>query len=174
MICCSEPNAKTLHTSSIWRILQIDLQNMLMNASICRIFCVNLSGFKQYNDEIRKKRGGKQMDTRQIEYILKISEERSVTRAAEQLFITQSALSQQVQKLEKELGTSLFFRTKADWTPTPEGEIYLENARKILRIKQDTYSMIADRVNSRKSYLSIGITPEEIQSIRDIMLEEVK
>ena len=99
------------------------------------------------------------MDTRQIEYILKIAEERSVTRAAEQLFITQSALSQQVQKLEKELDTSLFFRTKADWTPTPEGEIYLENARKILRIKQDTYAMIADRVNSRKSYLSIGITP---------------
>lgn len=99
------------------------------------------------------------MDTRQIEYILKIAEERSVTRAAEQLFITQSALSQQVQKLEKELDTSLFVRTKADWTPTPEGEIYLENARKILRIKHDTYTMIADRVNARKSYLSIGITP---------------
>ncbi len=35
------------------------------------------------------------MDTRQIEYILKIAEENNITRAAEKLFITQSALNQQ-------------------------------------------------------------------------------
>lgn len=44
------------------------------------------------------------MDTRQMEYIIQISEERSITKAAEKLFITQSALNQQLQKLEKELG----------------------------------------------------------------------
>ena len=42
------------------------------------------------------------MDTRQMEYIIQISEERSITKAAEKLFITQSALNQQLQKLEKE------------------------------------------------------------------------
>ena len=39
-----------------------------------------------------------------MEYIIQISEERSITKAAEKLFITQSALNQQLQKLEKELG----------------------------------------------------------------------
>ena len=54
------------------------------------------------------------MDTRQMEYIIQISEERSITKAAEKLFITQSALNQQLQKLEKELGLPLFVRTRSD------------------------------------------------------------
>ena len=44
------------------------------------------------------------MDLKQIEYILKIAEEKNITHAAEKLFITQSALNQQLLKLEKELG----------------------------------------------------------------------
>lgn len=46
------------------------------------------------------------MDTRQIEYILQIAEENNITKAAEKLFITQSALNQQLLKLERELGTA--------------------------------------------------------------------
>ena len=76
------------------------------------------------------------MDTKQIEYIVMIADQKSITRAAEKLFITQSALSQQLQKLEEELDVSLFIRNKSDWIPTPEGEVYLENAREILRIKK--------------------------------------
>ena len=47
------------------------------------------------------------MDTKQIEYILKIAEENNITRAASKLYITQSALNQQLLKLEKELGRSM-------------------------------------------------------------------
>ncbi|MDO4337522.1 MAG: LysR family transcriptional regulator [Eubacteriales bacterium] len=99
------------------------------------------------------------MDTKQIEYIVKIADEKSITRAAEKLFITQSALSQQLQKLEEELNTRLFIRNKSDWMPTPEGEVYLENAREILRIKKRAYSVIADMAYANKNYLSIGMTP---------------
>ena len=81
------------------------------------------------------------MDTKLIEYMIKIADEGSITKAAEKLFITQSALSQQLQKLEKEVGTPLFIRNKAAWAPTPEGQIYLENAREMLRIKQKTYTV---------------------------------
>ena len=59
------------------------------------------------------------MDLKQIEYILKIAEEQNITHAAEKLFITQSALNQQLLKLEKELGTPLFYRSRTDWHPTP-------------------------------------------------------
>ncbi|RGD84868.1 LysR family transcriptional regulator [Ruminococcus sp. AM09-18-1] len=44
--------------------------------------------------------------------------------------ITWSFLNQQLLKLEKELGTPLFYRSRTDWHPTPAGEIYL-NAAKI-------------------------------------------
>ena len=52
------------------------------------------------------------MDLKQIEYIVKIAETGSITRAAEQLFITQSALNQQLLKLEQQLGIKLFVRHK--------------------------------------------------------------
>lgn len=99
------------------------------------------------------------MDTKQIEYILKIADEHGITRAAEKLYLTQSALNQQLLKLEKELGAQLFQRSKSDWSPTPIGEVYLQNAREILRIKHTTYNMISDMVETKKGHLSIGFTP---------------
>lgn len=99
------------------------------------------------------------MNLTQIENIVKIAEEKSITRAAEKLFLTQSALNQQLLKLEKELGTELFKRTKSDWSPTKAGEIYLEGAREILRTKQRTYSLISDLSDTLKGHITVGLTP---------------
>ncbi len=99
------------------------------------------------------------MDTKQIEYILKIAEENNITRAAEKLFITQPALNQQLLRLEKELGTQLFHRSRTDWHPTEAGEIYLKNARSMLQIKKETYRIINDMVSEKKGHLSVGFTP---------------
>lgn len=99
------------------------------------------------------------MDLKQAEYILKIAEEKNITHAAEKLFITQSALNQQLLKLEKELGTPLFFRSRTNWRPTPAGEIYLEAAKKVLLIKQEAYSKIYDITQAQKGTISVGFTP---------------
>ena len=99
------------------------------------------------------------MDTKQIEYILKIAEENNITKAAEKLFITQSALNQQLLKLEKELGTPLFHRSRANWRLTEAGEIYIEGAKTALQIKNTTYNKIYDVVSARKGHLTIGLTP---------------
>lgn len=99
------------------------------------------------------------MDTKQIEYILEIAKENNITKAAEKLFITQPALNQQLLKLEKELGVQLFHRSRTDWRPTEAGLVYLENARRMLLIKQDTYRQIGDMVTFKKGTLSIGFTP---------------
>ena len=98
------------------------------------------------------------MDTKQIEYILKIAEENNITRAASKLYITQSALNQQLLKLEKELGTPLFHRSRTNWHLTAAGEIYVQNAKEVLRIKRDTYQMINDLAEGRYGHLSIGFT----------------
>ena len=50
------------------------------------------------------------MNTQQLEYVIAISEEKSLSKAADRLLVTQPALSQQIKKLEQELGTKLFRR----------------------------------------------------------------
>ena len=98
------------------------------------------------------------MDLKQIEYILKIAEEQNITRAAEKLFITQSALNQQLLKLEKELGTPLFYRSRTNCQPTPAGEIYIETGRRIMMLKKDAYDKIYDISENQKGRLAIGFT----------------
>lgn len=99
------------------------------------------------------------MDLRQLEYIVKIAEENNITHAAEKLHITQSALNQQLLKLEKELEVPLFHRSRTNWRPTEAGEIYLEAARQMLQMKKDTYFRIHDLADIRKGQLSVGFTP---------------
>ena len=75
------------------------------------------------------------MDTRQIEYILQIAEENNITKAAEKLFITQSALNQQLLKLEKELGTPLFHRSRTNWRLTEAGKFISRVQKLLFRLK---------------------------------------
>lgn len=98
------------------------------------------------------------MDTRQIEYILKIAEENNITHAAAKLFITQSALNQQLIKLENELGTPLFHRSRTNWHLTQAGEIYIRNAKEIMRLKRETYQTIHDLSDGKCGHLSVGFT----------------
>ncbi len=100
------------------------------------------------------------MDIRQMEYIIKISEECCISRAAKKLFITQSALNQQLLKLEKELGVKLFQRTERNMILTQAGEIYISNAREIVKIKEETYRRIHDMADKIKGKLSVGLLPE--------------
>ncbi len=105
-------------------------------------------------------REGIQMDLKQLEYMIKIAEENNITKAAEKLFITQSALNQQLLKLEKELGTQLFVRSRTNWQLTQAGEIYVENAKNMVRIKKDTYNQINDLLEIKKGKIRMGLTPE--------------
>lgn len=100
------------------------------------------------------------MDLKQLEYIIKIAEENSITRAAERLFISQSGLNQQLLKLEGELGLQLFHRGKNDLRLTEAGEVYVEYARKILLLKQEAYDILNDLAQNRVGHLSVGLTPE--------------
>ena len=84
------------------------------------------------------------MDLRRIENIIRIAEERNITRAADKLFISQPALNLQRLNLEKELGTKLFYRRGNEWSITEAGRIYVETARKMVAMKKDCYSRISD------------------------------
>ena len=100
------------------------------------------------------------MDTKLIEYILTIAETKSIAKSAEELFLTQSALNQQLLKLEKELGAPLFVRTRNHWELTDVGTLYVESSKKMLEIKKDTYSRIEDMAKRWKGTVTVGLTPE--------------
>lgn len=100
------------------------------------------------------------MNLKELEYIVKIADEGNITHAAEQLFITPSALNQQLLHLESELGTQLFQRLRGGWLPTEAGTVYLNSAREILRIKKETYQRLNDIVALQNSSLTISFPPE--------------
>ena len=100
------------------------------------------------------------MDLQQLENIIAIERERSISKAAQSLFLTQSALNQQLLKLEKELGIQLFERRKEGMVPTFAGRIYLSTAHRMLDMKNETYKIIRDISNETAGEISVAYTPE--------------
>ncbi|MGV9771021.1 LysR family transcriptional regulator [Streptosporangium sp. NPDC003464] len=72
------------------------------------------------------------MELRQLEYFVAVAEEQNFTRAAERVHISQSGVSAQIRRLERELGAELFDRSARTATLTVAGKAALEHARAAL------------------------------------------
>jgi DNA-binding transcriptional LysR family regulator len=81
------------------------------------------------------------MELRQLRYFAAVAHHRSFTRAAEELHVAQSALSQQMKRLEGELGTELLVRTTRSVELTEAGEAALTRATRIL---SETAALVSD------------------------------
>ncbi len=77
------------------------------------------------------------MDLKEARYIVSIADHQSISKAAEDLFISQPSLSKYLKNIELQLGTPLFDRLNNHYIPTYTGERYLYYARKILYLRNE-------------------------------------
>lgn len=82
-------------------------------------------------------RGGKKVNFQGFDYVLCIAKHQNLTKAAQELYISQPTLTKYLQKLERELGGKLFSRSGNSYVPTYLGRRYLEYVRKVLAVNQD-------------------------------------
>jgi DNA-binding transcriptional LysR family regulator len=98
------------------------------------------------------------VDTRYLQYILTIARKQNMTKAAEELFVSQSSLSQYLTKLEQEIGVPLFERRHNRLTLTQAGKMYVDAAEKVLAIKRNLYEDI--RSLNNMSHINLGVTSQ--------------
>jgi DNA-binding transcriptional LysR family regulator len=97
------------------------------------------------------------VELRHLRYFVAVVEERGFTRAAERVQIAQSPLSQQIRKLERELGVELVTRTSRTFEVTPAGVAFYERARAMLEAAEEA-AETARRVSRGETRLSVGFT----------------
>ena len=99
------------------------------------------------------------MTITQLEYIIALDTYRHFATAADKSFVTQPTLSMQIQKLEGELGSKLFDRSKQPVIPTEIGEEVIQQARIIVHEVKMMHQLIQDKQGVFQGELRIGIIP---------------
>ncbi|MBP2654613.1 MAG: transcriptional regulator AlsR family [Firmicutes bacterium] len=114
------------------------------------------------------------MDIRQLQYFISVAEHLSFTVAAKHHFIAQTAISQQIQAMEKKLGVRLFTRNSRSVQLTPAGTVFLKEAKLLVSIATDAIKKTQNAASDSIGSLKIGFLgpnekyflPELIHTIR--------
>ena len=108
-----------------------------------------------------------------VETLLVVAECKNFTKAAEILSLTQPAVSNHINQLEKECNAKLFVRGKRYFKLTPEGEVAVTYARRLKALHEKMISKIADK-QKRISRFRVGIThTSENNTISDSLAKYV-
>ena len=96
------------------------------------------------------------MELRQLKYFLMICEEKSITKAAERLYITQPSLSKQMQNLEAELNCQLFTRGSRNIELTEKGKILALRAAELVELEEKTAKELLSQDGAIEGEITIG------------------
>jgi DNA-binding transcriptional LysR family regulator len=102
------------------------------------------------------------MELRHLRYFVAVAEELHFRRAAERLHVAQPAVSEQVRKLEAELGVLLLNRTQRNVSLTAPGEVMLEEARRVLRQADTAVLAARDALSRGLGRLRVGYMPDSL------------
>ena len=92
------------------------------------------------------------------DYVYTVYQERSFTKAAEKLYVSQPALSTTIRKLEKDLGYPIFERGVKEVVPTDIGKKYIEAAEQVLAIGRQLQRQTDDLLQLRTGSVTLGST----------------
>jgi DNA-binding transcriptional LysR family regulator len=96
------------------------------------------------------------MNLRSLKYFIAVAEELSFTRGASRVHIEQAPLSQSIRRLEKEIGTKLFFRNTRGVELTAEGLVFLDTARTVVDTLSDGLQAAKNITHGLRERLTIG------------------
>src|SRR5688500_14499910 len=113
-------------------------------------------------------------DVHQLKSFLAVAENLSFTRGAENLFLTQSAVSHQIAALERSLGVELFVRHGRTIELTPPGTVLLDRARRIFADLRETKSAVVAAARPDQGRLRIGSSPTACQYLIPESLREFR
>lgn len=114
------------------------------------------------------------MNIKQIQYVLALSETLNFSQVAEQLGISQPALSKQIQHIEKDLGVKLFDRNHSPLTLTPAGEYFVRGARELVYQEEQLRKALEQFRSGESGHLVIGITPFRCLYLMPELLKKIR
>lgn len=114
------------------------------------------------------------MDFRQLQYLTAVAEHRNVTKAAESLYISQSALSHYIRKAEEELGVQLFDRSTVPISLTYAGQCYIASAQRILLENERLTKELREITENMTGVLRIGISRDRASYIMPRLVRDFR
>lgn len=114
------------------------------------------------------------MDIRQLRYFVRIVELGSLSRAAKQLYVAQPALSQQIAKLEEDVGKPLLVRSSKGVTPTDNGRALYHHACLILRQVDQAMSIAQAEHTTIQGMVSVGLPATTVAAIGLPLIQRVR
>ena len=114
------------------------------------------------------------MELRQLRYFIAIAKHGSFSKAAEQVFVAQSALSHQLAQLEAELGTRLLHRSRRGVELTESGRIFLAHATGILRQVDDAKASVRNMDADPSGKVVFGVPHSASNALALPLLQAVR
>lgn len=111
------------------------------------------------------------METRVLNYFLKIADTGNMSKAAQELHVTQPTLSRQIRSLEDDLGTKLFSRDNKKMTLTSAGIMFQERASQIVQMIDKTTQDIQNQ-DELKGVITIGCVESSVARFLGTMVKK--
>ena len=99
------------------------------------------------------------MNLKHLSYFVDISKRESFTKAADDIYVSQSALSKSVKSLEQELNVTLIDRTSKSFNLTEEGRILYVEGEKLLQYIDESQDEIIEKIHRSRLRIRIGVPP---------------
>lgn len=99
------------------------------------------------------------LDIKRLRYLEAVYRYKNFTRASEELFVSQPAISAAVNAMERELGIKLIVRNSKEVTFTFEGEQFMLHAIRILKECDEAEQLMSDLSNTGNRTLHLGVSP---------------